>query len=595
MTMWVVFGVIAMMLVGFALGPVRYDIIALSGLIFLTLLGIVPTEGAFQGFSHPAVVSVVAILIVSQGLIKAGTIGKLVAVFDGTSGRMGYKIAGLMVLTAVLSSIMNNVGALALVMPIALQIAKNDDISPSYLLMPVAFASLLGGLITEIGTPPNLIISMIRAEETGTPFQFFSFSKVGVTVTVFGIAFVSLYGWRLIPRRKKPDDTVDAFSIEGYLIEMVVSEESKIAGKALKAFKTTFGLDLNVLRITRQTRNIIAPLGSERLEVGDVLLVKADHGEITRCIQKTRLKIKGSEFSKKDSGKMLNSDDYTLIEVVVKDDSVLIHRTAETLSLRQNYGVNLVAVSRKGHASVKRLKQFRFKAGDVLLIQVKRPAIREMLTKLRCLPLANRGVEENSLFVKHKSWLAGAIFAASVVCISTGILPVEIAFSAAAIGMVFSQILTLKEFYDAIEWPVIMLLGAMIPVGKAMETTGGADYIAQLLFALGSNRSPIVMIAVLMALTMGLTNLINNAAAAVIMAPIAIRLAHQMGTSVDPMLMAVAVASSCAFLTPIGHQSNTLIMGPGGYKFGDYWRMGLPLSLIILMIGTLSIYWFFQM
>lgn len=345
----------------------------------------------------------------------------------------------------------------------------------------------------------------------------------------------------------------------------------------------------------RKTKKIVAPLGSERLQAQDLLVVKTDHNELAKLLEKTRLTLKGTKMTHDDSGKMLSSEDYTLVEVVLRDDSPLVGRTAIEVQLRNRYGVNLVAVSRKGHSSIHRLKTFRFNVGDILLLQARVSDIKDTFSALRCLPLAERGVELMPNNQLKNRVLAISLFAGAIALTTFGLLPVQVAFSVVAVLMVLLGILTTRDFYEAIEWPIIIMLGALLPVGEALESTGGAETIATAMMRASSVLSPTWMLVLLMATTMVLTNLINNAAAAVLMAPIAISLSAQLGVHVDPFLMAVAVSSSCAFLTPIGHQSNTLIMGPGGYRFGDYWPMGLPISLIVLAIGTPLILWFWPM
>lgn len=587
----IVFFVILGSLILFIRGKIRYDIVAVMGLLILVVFGIVPAETAFNGFSHPAIISVIAILIVSSGLIKTGAVEELVHWMNQTKGSISIKILSLSVMTAVLSSFMNNVGALAIIMPIAINVGKKNKISVSSLLMPVAAASLLGGLVTEIGTPPNLIISMARNKVVGEPFSLFSFAPVGLLVAVVGILFISFVGWRLIPKRKGALSHEEVFKVENYLVEFAADDKSVVVGKTLKEITQKNGIEWSVLSIIRRKKRIVAPLGLEKIETGDLLIVKIEHTEIARTIEKTGLKLNGSKINAKESGKILNSDAYELVEVVLKEDSVLVGNNAVRVDLRNQYDVNLVAVSRKGHSIVYRIKTFKFQPGDVLLLQVKKQNRSRLYKALRCLPLASRGVNDYVVYSSGKRLISILIFLTSVLLTTCNLLPVQISFSIAAVAMVLTGILSLKDFYEAIEWPIVLLLGSMLPIGEALESTGGAMTIAGILFKANVFFSPPIMIGLLMFVTMLLTNLINNATAAVLMAPIAIELARQMGVSVDPMLMAVTVASSSAFLTPIGHQSNTLVMGPGGYQFDDYWKMGLPLSILVLIIGTPLILW----
>lgn len=592
----IVFTVIGLSLVLFVDGRLRYDFVALMALLILTLTHIIAPSEAFLGFGHPAVVTVAAILVVSSALLKTGALNLLVDRLNRSGTSISVKIASLMLMTAVMSSFMNNVGALALVMPIAIKIGHQHKIPVSYLLMPVAFSSLLGGLITEIGTPPNLIISGYRQNLGLGAFEFFDFAPVGIGLTIVGILFISTLGWRMIPKRKGNSDKNGLFEVEAYLSEILVPENNKaLSGKAIKDIYQHFHVEMNILSIIRQHKKIIAPLANEIIMAGDVLVVKADHNELKTLVEKAHITLKGSKVITDEDGNETNVNALELLEIVLRDDSPLIGRTAIEIGLRNQYNVNLVGVSRKGTSSLHRLKVFRFKAGDILLIQTPASSVQETIDRLRCLPLASRSIDLFNQVTRAKRRIAVLTFALSIALTSLGIVPVQIAFSINAVAMVMFRILTPKEFYEAIEWPIILMLGALLPVGDALQTTGGADSIANLMLLAKNILSPEWMLVLLMFTTMLLTNIINNAAATVLMAPIAVSLATQLGISIDPMLMAVCVASSCAFMTPIGHQSNTLVMGPGGYRFRDYWKMGLPVSLIVLALGAPLIMFFWPL
>lgn len=582
----IVFAVIALSLYLFVDGRIRYDFVSLIALVTLTVFQIVKPSDAFLGFGHPAVITVVAVLIISSALIKTGAVNQLVSLLNRGIKSTPLKILSLMSLCALLSAFMNNVGALALVMPMAISIGKEHQISPSHLLMPVAFASLLGGLITEIGTPPNLIISMYRADAGFESFSFFDFAPVGIILTIVGIVFTSFLGWRLIPQRKsnKPDD--DLFKLEDYISEVVVTPSSTLVGKNLRDLQSVYDLEVNVLSIVREGRRIVAPIALETILLSDIMVIKADHNEISRMIEKTRVHLKNTKVEDITPTGKSDSDPVTLVEMVLKDESPLIGKTAVEMSLRNAYNINLVAISRKGTPSVYRLKDYRFRPGDILLIQAPRKNLSELFRNLGSIPLAERELTIGNITQKKKRLLATGLFVLAILLTSFGLLSVQVSFVSTALLMVLSGILTRKEFYEAIEWPVVIMLGALLPLGDALQTTGGATTLANGLIAFSSLLPASAMVVLLMVLTMILTNLINNSAAAVLMAPIAISLANQMHVSIDPLLMAVCVASSSAFLTPIGHQSNTLIMGPGGYRFGDYWRLGLPVSLLVIIVGA---------
>lgn len=589
----IVLSVILLSLTLFIQAKLRYDLVALIALLIITLTGIVPADEAFAGFSHPAVITVIAVLVVSRGLINVGAMEPVTALVNGLKGGIVAKLLILMGITAFFSSFMNNVGALALTMPVAMTVAKQNDISPSYLLMPVAYASLLGGLITEIGTPPNLIISMYRQEQLGVPFHFFDFAPVGFGLALIGILFVGFIGYRLIPNRKSKSGLESLFKVDDYLSEIIIPEGSKLAGKSLIEFSQLHGLDINILSIVRNKFNIVAPHARETLEARDLLVIKIDPGDIAKLLEKTDVILKGAKAPNDSGMNKKEAMDYALWEIVIKDDSPLIGHTAKTINLRNAYNVNLVAIARQGQNHRGRMGETVFKPGDILLLQAADQNIRTVLTRLKALPLAERGLQINLGKLKNKRMLGMGIFVTSIVLTSVGLIPVQLSFSLAAVIMVLFKIMTLKEAYESIEWPVIFMLGAMLPLGDALQSTGAADTIASLLLLTQNILSPELLVGLLMLVTMLLTNLINNAAAAVLMAPIGISLAVGLGVAIDPMLMAVAVGSSCAFMTPIGHQSNTLIMGPGGYHFGDYWKMGLPVTILLLIIGTplILIFW----
>ena len=402
-------------------------------------------------------------------------------------------------------------------------------------------------------------------------------------------------GWRFIPNRKSKDKGEALFKVEDYLSELVIPEGNKMVGKSLKDFSLLNGVDVNVINIVRNGINIIAPHAREVIEKEDVLVVRIEPSDLSKLVEKSGVRLKGARTNPNPNDEKSKGTDFALLEMVLRDDSPLIGHTAISVQLRNTYNVNLVAISRQGVQVRGRLGQVRFRTGDILLLQVADENIQSVLSRLKGLPLAERGITINTLaMTKHKA-LAMSIFLGSILLTTFGLLSVQISFSLEAVIMVLTKLISVKEIYDSIDWPVIVMLGAMLPLGEALQTSGAADSIANLLLMAQSTLSPTLMLGLLMLVTMLLTNLINNAAAAVLMAPIGISLAAGLGVSVDPMLMAVAVGSSCAFMTPIGHQSNTLIMGPGGYHFNDYWRMGLPVTLIILIIGTPLIVWFWPL
>lgn len=582
---FIVFSVIIITLIMFIDGRIRYEFVSALGLLILTLTGVLSAQEALAGFSHPAVITVASILVISSAIIKSGMIERLVVLLNRKTDSTSIMIMGLMLATAFLSAFMNNVGALALILPVALRIAKDNKLSPSSFLMPIAFASLLGGMVTLIGTPPNLIVSNYRYEATGIPFDFFDFAPPGIVMVFVGVALTIFLGNKLIPIRKSQNDE-GMFNIGEYLSEVVITEESKMVYKKVRDFYDIYKLDVEVLSIIRNKQNIVVPHANETLLPGDELIIKTDSLELTNLIKRTETSLKGAKLDFLESVPLLKSDEFTLVEVVLREDSLLIGRTALEVKLRNRYNVNLVAVSRRGSLSVERLKSFRFKPGDILLLQAPISILQDIYKKLSCLPLAERDVNLNMRANKKEQYVPLGLFLIGIILTTTGITPVQVSFSAVAIILVVFKIITSREFYDAIEWPTLLLLATLLPFGSAFQKSGASDTIAGVLMNLSNVLSPSLMIVVLMVITMVMTNLISNYATVVLMSPIAVSLAISMDVSSDPFLMGVSIACSSAFLTPIGHQSNMLVMGPGGYKFTDYWRLGLPLSILIIIVGT---------
>lgn len=605
-----VFIVLGLTLAAFVWGRFRYDLVALAALLGSVLLGLVPSEEAFLGFGHPAVITVAAVLVLSRGFERSGVVDVIAEQVLKVGERLFLQLLVLTGTVVVLSGIMNNVGALALLLPVAMRMAREHDASPSILLMPLAFGSLLGGLTTLIGTPPNIIISAYRSGVTGESFGMFSFSPVGAAVALVGLAFILLVGWRLVPQRAGKASTEAMFDTAHYLVELRVGKESEANGLTLRELQEELEETIPVLAVVRGERRRAGHAFFGALKEGDILLVEAGPEEMKLLEDKAGLRLgkeaEDEEEAEEDSestddsqtqesvGQTEKSDadkpqkggvdteGLQLVEVVVRNDSMMVNRTVTQLRLHNQFGLHLVAVARDGGRLKQRLHEIRFRPGDVLLLQGGESELSESLATLGCLPLASR----NLTLGQPRMLIASlAIFAAAILAMIFDLLPAAVALSLAALVTLMVGVLPLREGYQAIDGPVIVLLGAMIPVGQALETSGGANLIAEGMLALGSDWPVVVSLAALFLLSMVLSNVINNAAAAVLMAPIAASLASGFDVSVDPFLMVVAVSASCAFLTPIGHQSNTLVMGPGGYRFGDYWKLGLPLSLVVLAVA----------
>ena len=578
-------------LVLFVWGRWRYDVVAFGALLAATLAGTVPFSGMFAGFGHPATVTVALVLIVSRGLQNSGaiqSIGKLIPSGGSTSGHVGALAA----IGGALSAVMNNVGALALLMPAALQSAAKAARAPALLLMPLSFGSILGGLVTLIGTPPNIIVATYRGEATGAPFAMFDFTPVGGAIALAGILFVALIGWRLVPESRRAKMSArELFEIESYLSEAVVEEKSPLIGKTLsEADDLAEEQDAVLLGLIRGDRRVEHGHRREIVQEGDVLVLET--GPEALSAVHAALKLHPADMVKKRQKEATlpksESGDIALSEAVVLPKSGIIGRTLEMLRLRRRHGVNLLAVSRQGQPFRGRLREFRFRAGDVLLLEGDPERLPPVIGSLGCLPLAERGLQIQR---QRLGLLAVGIFVAAVAAASFGLVSLPAAFAAAVALMVVINIVPVREIYDAVDWPVIVLLGAMIPVGGALEASGATALVANGLVDISAGLPAWAILTLVLVVTMTLSDIMNNAATAVVMAPISIGIAERLSVNSDSFLMAVAVGASCAFLTPIGHQNNTLILGPGGYKFGDYWRMGLPLEIIIVAVAIPMLLW----
>jgi di/tricarboxylate transporter len=574
---WFVFGVLAVALVLFVTEWLRYDAVAILALITVTAAGIIPIDRAFMGFGHPAVITVAVVLVLSRGLVEAGVVSTLAGWSTRFADRPVVLLTVLTGMVALASAFVNNIGALALLLPVALRLSREHGHPPSMLLMPMAFGSLLGGLTTLIGTPPNIIIATFRADATGEAFRMFDFTPVGAGVAVAAVAFICLGGWKLVPKRRTEAEQ-DLFKVEEYLAEVAVPEGSEAVGKGVHELQPPGSGEVVIAGLFRDGRKVPAPR-HVTLQAGDVLVLEADTDSLERFLERTKLGLVEREAPGKDA---IASETVTLVEAVVPAASVVEHRTARGLDLRRRFGINLLAIGRRGMRLVKRVGAIPLKAGDVVLLQGPVGVIDEATAQLGLLPLAPREIR---LGPARRRIAAVALFAGGIALAALGILPAPVALLSAALAMVLVRVMRPSEAYAAIDLKLLVLLGAMIPVGEALETSGGADLLAGLALRGGDGFSPILGLAIVLVTTMILSDVVNNAAAAVLMAPVALGVAAGLGASVDPFLMAVAVGASCAFLTPIGHQSNTLVMGPGGYRFGDYWRLGLPVQVVVGVVA----------
>ncbi len=550
-------------------------------------------------------------LVLSVGLQATGAVQWLTALILPARAAPAVSIVALIIVAATLSAFMNNVGALALLMPVALQLAAREGIPPGRVLMPLAFGSILGGMTTMIGTPPNLIVAGFRAEAVGESFAMFDFAPVGILVVLAGLVFVGLAARFLVPVRGRAG--IAGFETSAYVTEARVTVGSRAAGMTLAEVEQLLAeVEALVIGLVRNGSHIAAPNRFREIHVGDVLQIQADHDKLLKVIDDLELAL---EETAGDSGAAEAGEqddrsagdgaadrsasaaraaararrDLELAELVVLPGSVLSGRSVEDVRVRSRFGLNLLAISRQGVDAMTRLKSERLRTGDVLLLQGDEESIAAFATRYACAPLASRALR---MPVRTLAAPAMAIMGGTIALAAFGILPPATAFAVGVLAYLLLGIVSPRELYQSVDWPVIVLLGALIPVAGVMSTTGAADLIARWLLDTVAQGSPMLGLALILIVTMTLSDFMNNAATSAVMCPIAIGTAERLGGSPDPFLMAVAVGASCAFLTPIGHQNNTLILGPGGFRFGDYWRLGLPLEVVVVAVAVPAIAWF---
>ncbi len=667
-------GILIATMAMFIWGRWRHDMVAVGALLACVATGLVSAELAFEGFGHPAVVTVACVLVLSYGLQTTGAVDALAQKILPTDASQIVSIAAISALAAALSGFMNNVGALALLMPVALQMAHRQGLPPGRVLMPMSFGSILGGTTTLIGTPPNLIVSGFRAETGLGSYGMFDFSPVGIAITLVGVIFIGLIGWRLVPNRKQSDSS--SFDTGTYLTEVRIVSGSKAVGKSLRELEVALEkADAQIVGLARGEMRVIAPYSRRILREDDILIIEAEPESLTAVLSSVGLKLEeevpvpqdkdkdkdrdkdkdkendngpeadketntdadavaaarpagqgkdvvaaersdegagsramapgtssevAGEESKGERGKAEKSgksektekavprDDLVIQELVVMPGSFLIGRSATDIELRTRYGINLLAISRQGRRSIKRLRSTAVQAGDVLLMQGVPEAVSGFAADFGCVPLATRDIRVPD---KQKTTVAVVVLLGAVGGAALGLVPAAVSFAAGVLAYMALRVIPPRSVYQAVDWTVIVLLAAMLPVAGAMAATGTADVIAAFLLDAVAQGSPVIALAVILIVTMTLSDFMNNAATAAVMCPLAISAAAQLGVNPDSYLMAVAIGASCAFLTPIGHQNNTLILGPGGFRFGDYWRLGLPLEILIVAVSIPVLLW----
>lgn len=583
------FGLVALTIAAFVWGRFRYDVVAVCALLAGVAVGVVPAKQAFAGFSNDITVIIAAALVVSAAFAKSGIVE---AVLRPLIPRLKTERSQVPVLTAavtVLSTATKNVGALAILMPVALQISRRTGSSPSRLLMPMAFGAMLGGMVTLVGTAPNIIVSQVREEVLGRPFTMYDYTPVGLALAALGFVFLT-FGYRILPLDRAPAVNIEeALAANAYLTEVEAPEDWRLEKNRIADLHALAQGEARVMMLLRKGRKRSRPHPNLKVLPGDILLVEGEPQALDELINRGKLRL-----TRADRPVVMEepTDEVRVLEAVVGVESTLVGHSAQQLDLYGQHGVNLLAVSRSGYSLKQHLNRIRFKAGDVVVLQGGERSLPTALSALGLLPLAEREVRLGG--IRHA--LAPAIIlAAAMVLVAFQVIPVAIAFFGAAVAMIAVGALRMREAYAAIDGPLIVLIAAMIPVSEAIQSTGGAELIGGWLSSVFRGQAPMLALFSIMAAAMAATPFLNNAATVLIVAPVGASMARQLGLNPDPFLMAVAVGAACDFLTPIGHQCNTLVMGPGGYRFGDYARLGAPLTVLVLMIGTPLIAYFWPL
>ncbi|PVE25303.1 SLC13 family permease [Microvirga sp. KLBC 81] len=572
--------ILAGMMVLFVSGRLRYDLVAVMALLAAVFTGIVPHKAAFSGFGDDIVIIVASALIVSAAVERSGVLEAALHRVSPYIASVQGQIVVLVIVVTILSAFVKNIGALAMMIPVAFQLARRSNASPSYFLMPMAFGSLLGGLITLVGTSPNIIVSRVREELTGQPFGMFDFTPVGLGLAAAGVAFLA-FGYRLLPGGRKAVATMDeAIDLTDYTTEARLTAKSPVIGQTVSDLVKLCDSEVLVTGLVRNKTERTTPLPDAVLRKDDIVLLEGDPEALERAVARAHLELEGDDRPTEGKGA---DEEIGGIEAVVGPTSMLIGQTAKRMALHERFNINLLAVSRSGVRFTERLRDITLRTGDVVVLKGDLTRLPDKLKELGCLPLAEREIRLGNV---RQGLVPVVVLGGAMVLTAVGMLPVATAFFTAAVLTVLFGALSLREAYEAVDWPILVMLGALIPVSEAIRTTGGADLMAGWLSLLASTLPSYGALVLIMVVAMAVTPFLNNAATVLVMAPIAATFAGQLGYKPDAFLMAVAVGAACDFLTPIGHQCNTLVMGPGGYRFGDYWRLGLPLSFIVVLLGV---------
>ncbi len=574
------FALIVATLAMFVWGRYRYDLVALGSLLAGLLLGVIPAAEAFDGFKNDVVVIIAAALVVSAACERSGVAELVLRPVLARLHSCQTQVPALAFATALLSMATKNVGALAILMPVAGQLAARTGTPLSRLLMPMSFASLLGGLVTLVGTSPNILVSEVRQHTLGRPFAMFDFAPVGLSLTVMGVAFLS-FAYRLLPKGRIGQGGVhQVLEHASYVVDAKAPEEFQ--PRQIAWLQARAGGAVEVTALVRAGDRESHPPDTALVHPGDELVLEGDETTLNRLLQDLKLQpVRGGQPVQKKAA--WTSSEARTIEAVLGPASKAAGVRPGRLDLEHRFGVHVVAVSHLGRRSAPGVDASPLHPGDILLLRGQEANLTLAVTDIGALPLADRPLH---LGARHPMLLAPLILAAAMILVAFKVLPIAVAFFAAAFAVVAARALTMREAYAALDGPVLVLIAALIPVSEALQATGGAAFLARHVSGALHGAPPTLVLAALMTASMLSAPFLHNAPTVLILGPVAVGVAHDLALSPDPLLMGVAVGAACDFLTPIGHQCNTLVMGPGGYRFIDYSRLGAPLSAFVIAAGA---------
>ncbi len=585
-----VFAVAIVAVILFATEKLSVDVVAIVIMSVLLLTGVILPEEGIAGFSNKATVTVAAMFIISAALFKTGAVSYLGKITSQIFKR-GYWIGLITVTISVgfFSAFINNTPVVAIFIPILLGVARDTKVSTSKLLMPMSFASMFGGVCTLIGTSTNILVSSIAEDAGQDPFSMFELAPMGMVLFVIGMGYMFLVGIRLIPDRRAEGDLIESFRLQEYITEIVLLQNAPSVGKAIKNAPITRDVELTIIEVHRGKEVFSVPSPDMILEAGDVLRVQCDLERFKKMQEREGILFK-PQFKWRDED--VESEDTRLVEAVVALNSYFINKSLKELAFREEFGASVLALRHRGKLMREKLSEVKLNAGDALLLEVKKDRFNQLRQDPSFVIISEI---EQEHFRKSKLIPAVVIVLGVIITATLGILPIVVSSIVGAILLVLVGCITMEEAYKAIEWRIIFLLAGVLTLGVALEKTGAAELVSKLIVNnVGAWGGAVALVSAFFLLTSLLTGVMSNNATAALLAPIAIATAHSMNVNPRPFLIAVTVAASASFMTPVGYQTNTLIYGPGQYRFSDFMKVGTPLNIIVWITATILIPYFWS-